>query len=85
VSVLPAPERRCPTVSFRVDGAAPADTATALGDEGVCVFAGDYYAFEYFTTMGLRDSGGAVRAGIYHYNTADDVDRLVAGVARLAG
>jgi selenocysteine lyase/cysteine desulfurase len=85
VSVLPAPERRCPTVSFRLDGAAPGDTAKALGDEGVCVFAGDYYAFEYFTTMGLRDSGGAVRAGIYHYNTADDVDRLVAGVARLAG
>jgi selenocysteine lyase/cysteine desulfurase len=28
--------------------------------------------------MGLRDSGGAVRASIYHYNTADEVDRLLA-------
>ncbi|HEY6597067.1 MAG TPA: cysteine desulfurase-like protein [Asanoa sp.] len=85
VAMLPAPATRCPTVSFRIDGAAPADTARALGDEGVCVFAGDYYAYEYFLTMGLRDSGGAVRAGIYHYNTADDVDRLLVGVQRLAG
>jgi selenocysteine lyase/cysteine desulfurase len=85
VAMLPAPATRCPTVSFRIDGAAPADTARALGDQGVCVFAGDYYAYEYFTTMGLRDSGGAVRAGIYHYNTADDVDRLLVGVQRLAG
>jgi cysteine desulfurase family protein (TIGR01976 family) len=85
VAMLPAPATRCPTVSFRIDGLAPADAARALGDEGVCVFAGDYYAYEYFTAMGLRDSGGAVRAGIYHYNTADDVDRLLVGVQRLAG
>jgi cysteine desulfurase family protein (TIGR01976 family) len=84
MTVLPAPDRRCPTVSFRLDGVAPADLAHALGDEGVCVFAGDYYAYEYFTAMGLRDSGGAVRAGIYHYNTDDDVRRLLSGVARLS-
>ncbi|HEX2773340.1 MAG TPA: cysteine desulfurase-like protein [Micromonosporaceae bacterium] len=83
VAILGKPARRCPTVSFRVDGQAPAETATALGDRGVCVFAGDYYAYEYFQTMGLRDSGGAVRASVYHYNTADDVDRLLAEIDRL--
>jgi selenocysteine lyase/cysteine desulfurase len=81
VTVLPAPDHRCPTVSFRVDGLSPADLAHRLGDDGVCVFAGDYYAYEYFTAMGLRDSGGAVRAGIYHYNTDEDVDRLLAAVS----
>jgi cysteine desulfurase family protein (TIGR01976 family) len=80
VTVCPAPERRCPTVSFRVAGQAPAETARALGDRGVCVFSGDYYAYEYFTATGLRDSGGAVRASIYHYNTAEEVDRLLAAL-----
>jgi cysteine desulfurase family protein (TIGR01976 family) len=81
VTVCPAPEERCPTVSFRVDGRAPADTARMLGDQGICVYSGDYYAYEYFTRTGLRDSGGAVRASIYHYNTAEEVDRLLAALA----
>jgi cysteine desulfurase family protein (TIGR01976 family) len=85
VTLYGAPARRCPTVSFRVAGQAPAHTATALGDRGVCVFAGDYYAYEYFTTMGLRDSGGAVRASVYHYNTVEEVDRLLTALAEVAG
>jgi selenocysteine lyase/cysteine desulfurase len=85
VSMCPAPADRCPTVAFRISGQPPEQTAAALGDEGICVFAGDYYAYEYFTAMGLRDSGGAVRAGVYHYNTADEVARLLDAVKRLAG
>jgi len=77
VTVLPAPAARCPTVSFRVRDQSPAETAEALGDQGICVFSGDYYAYEYFTAAGLRDSGGAVRASIYHYNTAGEIDRLL--------
>ena len=83
VTVCPAPDHRCPTVSFRLAGQAPADTARALGDAGVCVFSGDYYAYEYFTATGLRDTGGAVRASIYHYNTAGEVDRLLNVLAEL--
>ena len=81
VTVCPAPAGRCPTVSFRVGGQDPAETAARLGDAGLCVFAGDYYAYEYFTAMGLRDTGGAVRASIYHYTTADEVDRLLKNLA----
>ncbi len=80
VTVCPAPDKRCPTVSFRVAGRTPAETARALGDQGICVFSGDYYAYEYFVATGLRDTGGAVRASIYHYNTADEVDRLLAAL-----
>lgn len=81
VTVCPAPAGRCPTVSFRVAGQAPADTARALGDQGICVSHGDYYAVEYFERLGLRDSGGAVRASLYHYNTEAEVDRLLAALS----
>ncbi|GAA0492862.1 cysteine desulfurase-like protein [Paractinoplanes deccanensis] len=84
VTVCPAPADRCPTVSFRVAGHAPAEVARALGDRGVCVSHGDYYAVEYFEAAGLRDSGGAVRASLYHYNTEEDVDRLLTGLAELS-
>lgn len=79
LEVLPAPANRCPTVSFRVPGQAPEQTARALGDRGVCVSAGDYYAYEYFR------GGGAVRASISHYNTAAEVDRLSALIGDEAG
>jgi cysteine desulfurase family protein (TIGR01976 family) len=83
VRLLPAPADRAPTLAFRLADQHPQATAEALGKEGVCVFAGDYYAYEYFTAMGLRDSGGAVRASVYHYTSEQDVDRLLAGVRAL--
>lgn len=85
VTVYGSPARRCPTVSFRVAGRTPAETAAALGAAGCCLSSGDYYAYEYFRAMGLRDSGGAVRASVYHYNTVEEVDRLLAELDRLAG
>jgi cysteine desulfurase family protein (TIGR01976 family) len=77
VTLCAAPAGRCPTVSFRVRGESPTETATKLGDQGICVFSGNYYAQEYFTAMGLD---GAVRASIYHYNTAAEIDRLLAAL-----
>jgi cysteine desulfurase family protein (TIGR01976 family) len=83
VTVVPAPAGRCPTLAFRVAGQSPAETARILGDQGICVSNGDYYAVEFFTATGLRDSGGAVRASIYHYNTADEVDRLLEALQKM--
>lgn len=83
VTILPAPAERCPTVSFRLAHSTPAETARLLGEKDICVFAGDYYAYEYFTAMGLRASGGAVRASIYHYNTADEVDALLTALTAM--
>ncbi|GAA0553430.1 cysteine desulfurase-like protein [Paractinoplanes ferrugineus] len=77
LTIRPAGADRCPTVSFRIAGQTPAETARQLGEQGICVSHGDYYAVEYFEAAGLRASGGAVRAGLYHYNTEDEVDRLV--------
>ncbi|WP_040390382.1 cysteine desulfurase-like protein [Catelliglobosispora koreensis] len=81
VTLVPAPADSCPTLSFRVHNQHPAETAKLLGDKGVCVYSGDYYAYEFFSALGLRESGGAVRAGIYHYTTRDDITRLLDALA----
>lgn len=77
VTVLGAPSRRTPTVGFVVDGRTPQQVAKALGDRGICVWAGNYYAVELMQRLGLEDSGGAVRAGVVCYTTTDEVDRLL--------
>jgi selenocysteine lyase/cysteine desulfurase len=69
-------EGRVPTFAFRVDGAAPQDVAERLGARDIAVWAGDYYAVEAMTRLGLQPDG-AVRAGFLHYNTFDEVDRLI--------
>jgi selenocysteine lyase/cysteine desulfurase len=84
VRIQPAPADRAPTIAFRLGDQHPQATSEALGDKGVCVFSGDYYAYEYFTAMGLRDSGGAVRASVYHYTSEHDVDRLLDAVRSAA-
>mgnify|MGYP003494370930 CR=1 FL=1 len=49
----------------------------------LAVWWGNYYALETIRRLGLDDEAGAVRAGFVHYNTEDEVDRLLAGVAGL--
>jgi cysteine desulfurase family protein (TIGR01976 family) len=80
---LPTMDGRVATFAFNVDGIPPEDAATRLGDAGFAVWQGDYYAVEVMKRLGLGDAG-AVRAGIVHYNTADEVDRLLAALRRLA-
>jgi len=70
-------------VSFTVSGAAPEAVAAALAGEGVFVSTGDFYATTVVERLGLAPHG-LVRAGCACYTTAEEVDRLVAGVARLA-
>jgi selenocysteine lyase/cysteine desulfurase len=77
VSLLGSPSRRTPTVGFTVDGRTPQQVAKDLGDKGVCVWAGNYYAVELMRRLGLEDGGGAVRAGVVCYTTTDEVDRLL--------
>jgi selenocysteine lyase/cysteine desulfurase len=81
VRLLPAPERRTSTVSFTVDGMSPADTAAALGQAGVSVWHGDYYAYELMHRFDRAGQGGAVRASPVLYNDESDIDRLTAAVA----
>jgi cysteine desulfurase family protein (TIGR01976 family) len=73
---------RVPTFCFNVPGRTPEEVAIHLATRDVAVWHGDYYAVETMRYLGLDD--GAVRAGIVHYNTEDEVDRLLAGIAELA-
>ena len=74
---------RVSTFAFNVEGHSPRAVAEHLGDRGLAVWQGNYYAVEVMKRLGLEDSGGAVRAGIVHYNTAGEVDRLLAELERL--
>jgi cysteine desulfurase family protein (TIGR01976 family) len=76
--------RRAPTAFFTVAGQTPRQVAEHLATRQVNVWNGDNYAWELAGALGLRDSGGAVRAGLVHYNDQADVDRLLAAVAELA-
>jgi cysteine desulfurase family protein (TIGR01976 family) len=75
---------RCPTVAFTLDGRSPTDVAAALGRQGIAVWDGDYYAYELIRRLGLADSGGMVRVGLAHYNTAAEIERLVDALGAVA-
>jgi cysteine desulfurase family protein (TIGR01976 family) len=76
--------RRAPTAFFTVAGHSPRQVAEHLAGRQVNVWNGDNYAWELAGVLGMRDSGGAVRAGLVHYNDEADVDRLLAAVGELA-
>jgi len=76
--------RRAPTAFFTVAGHTPREVAEHLAARKINVWSGDNYAWELTGAFGLRDSGGAVRAGLVHYNDESDVERLLAAVAELA-
>jgi cysteine desulfurase family protein (TIGR01976 family) len=78
----PTMEGRVPTFCFTVEGLTPREVATRLGERDLAVWDGNYYAVEAMRALGLDD--GAVRAGIVHYNTATEVDRLLEALAESA-
>ncbi len=68
---------RTPTFAVSLQGFTPQELATRLGERGFFVWHGHYYAVAVMERLGLLDSGGLVRIGFAHYNTAEEVDRLV--------
>jgi selenocysteine lyase/cysteine desulfurase len=73
---------RVPTFCFNVPGHSAEEVAVFLAGREIAVWHGDYYAVETMKHLGLDD--GAVRAGIVHYNTEDEVERLLEGLSELA-
>ena len=81
---LPTMAGRVPTFCFNVPGRTSQEVATHLAQQHeVAVWWGNYYSVETIKHLGLDPRLGAVRAGIVHYNTEEEVDRLLAGVAEL--
>ena len=77
------PARRTATAYFRTAGYSPRQVAEHLAQRKVNVWDGHNYAWELTGVLGVRDTGGAVRAGLVHYNDRSDVDRLLAALAAL--
>ena len=74
---------RAPTFSFTLEGLHPRRICEELDKAGICASDGNYYALEVTTRLGLEPSGGMVRVGAVHYNTLEEVARLVEALRRM--
>jgi cysteine desulfurase family protein (TIGR01976 family) len=74
---------RAPTVSITLDGTTAGDAAAALGKQGICVWDGHFYAARAVDVLGLSDRGGLLRTGVSMYSSREDLERLLAGIAKL--
>jgi cysteine desulfurase family protein (TIGR01976 family) len=75
---------RVPTVSVSIEGVGPRAAAEALGRQGIFVWDGDFYATGLIERLGKSEVGGVLRLGLVHYNTADEVDRTLDALTRIA-
>ncbi|MGA9473779.1 MAG: cysteine desulfurase-like protein [Terriglobales bacterium] len=75
---------RCPTLAVRVENQTPEQTplalATKLGEQGFFTWDGNYYALNLTERLDVEKSGGFLRIGLVHYNTTEEVDRLLAAL-----
>jgi cysteine desulfurase family protein (TIGR01976 family) len=77
-------DERCSTVSVRLANHTPAETAKFLGDRGIFTWDGNYYAVNLTERLGVEQTGGLLRIGLVHYNTAEEVHRLLSSLREFA-
>ena len=75
---------RVPTFAFNLTGRNASEVGRALATEGIFAWTGNYYALEIMEKLGLEGKGGAVRIGVVHYNTLDEIERFVQTLGRIA-
>jgi selenocysteine lyase/cysteine desulfurase len=75
---------RTSTVAFTVGDLSPEEVCRTLGNEGLFLWDGHFYAVRLVERLGLIERGGLVRAGLAPYTTAAEVERLLAAVRRVA-
>lgn len=78
-------DRRAPTLSFVVEGRDSREIAAALQERGLAVGSGDFYAARLIDAMGLRERHGVIRASMVHYNTTEEVARLISALDEVVG
>src|ERR1035437_10163837 len=71
---------RCATLAVRIPGHTPLELSTKLGDRGFFTWDGNYYALNLTEHLDVEKSGGFLRIGLVHYNTVDEVDRLLSAL-----
>jgi cysteine desulfurase family protein (TIGR01976 family) len=77
-------DQRTPTAAFRLEGHSPDEVAEHLARRGVYVWSGNFYAVAVTERLGLEAAGGVVRAGLAHYNTAEEVEYCLACIREIA-
>ncbi len=78
-------DQRCPTFAVRIEGRAPLELAAKLGERGFFTWDGNYYALNLTERLGVEKDGGFLRIGLAHYNTAEEVERLLVALREVAG
>jgi len=76
---------RCTTFAVRIEGHTPLELATKLGDRGFFTWDGNYYALNLTEHLDVEKSGGFLRIGLVHYNTPEEVDRLLSALREIVG
>ena len=76
-------DQRCPTVAVRINGYTPLQLATRLGERGIFTWDGNYYALNLTERLDVEKDGGFLRIGIAHYNTAEEIERLLTALKEI--
>src|ERR1700724_3601009 len=76
---------RCATLAVRIERHSPLQLATKLGEHGFFTWDGNYYALNLTEHLDVEKSGGFLRIGLVHYNTGEEVDRLLAVLREIVG
>jgi cysteine desulfurase family protein (TIGR01976 family) len=76
---------RCATLAVRIANHTPLELAAQLGERGFFTWDGNYYALNLTEHLDVEKSGGFLRIGLVHYNTVDEVDRLLAALREIVG
>jgi cysteine desulfurase family protein (TIGR01976 family) len=78
-------DERCATLAIRIENFTPLQLATQLGNRGFFTWDGNYYALNLTEQLNVEKSGGFLRIGLVHYNTHEEVDRLLAALREIVG
>ena len=78
-------DNRCATIVVRVEDFTPLELATKLGDRGFFTWDGNYYALNLTEQLEVERLGGFLRIGLVHYNTMEEVERLLGALREIVG
>jgi cysteine desulfurase family protein (TIGR01976 family) len=78
-------ENRCATIVVRIEDHTPLELATKLGERGIFTWDGNYYALNVTEQLDVERLGGFLRIGLVHYNTMEEVERLLAALREIVG
>ena len=76
---------RCSTLALRIGNHHPTAIAKYLGERGIFTWDGNYYALNLTERLGVESLGGMLRIGLVHYNTMEEVERLLAALREFSG